>query len=147
MLAAITRIHKELKNWVPHLLTIIVPRQPSRGQIIMTNFQQQGCRVAVRSKGHQLSRNIDVYVADTLGSFLDNMQIKNRRYLDILSTLSIKALYCLMQLLCLILVLASPTRFSINLDCFRNFQKETLLHDPWGVVTVITWRPPCDLRP
>lgn len=32
----IIRIHKELKNWVPRLLTIVAPRQPSRGHTIMT---------------------------------------------------------------------------------------------------------------
>ncbi|KAG0607962.1 hypothetical protein M758_8G066900 [Ceratodon purpureus] len=64
---AIIRIHKELKNWVPRLLTIVAPRQPSRGHAIMTRFRQQGFGVAVRSEGHQISSNIDVYMVDTLG--------------------------------------------------------------------------------
>lgn len=64
---AIIRIHKELNKSVSHLLTIIAPRQPSRGQHIMIKLQRQGFNVAVRSDGQRISGSTDVYLVDILG--------------------------------------------------------------------------------
>jgi len=64
---AIIRIHQNLSNWLPSLLTIIAPRHPARGHSIRTQLQQQGFDVAQRSQGDPVLTSTDVYIADTLG--------------------------------------------------------------------------------
>lgn len=59
--------HAELANSIPGLLTIIVPRHPSRGERIAKLVQARGAKVRLRSSGSGPWRDTDVYVADTVG--------------------------------------------------------------------------------
>lgn len=61
------RVHCHLAASHPGLLTIIVPRHPARGDAIAAMLTAQGLCVARRSPGEPLTRQTDVYLADTMG--------------------------------------------------------------------------------
>ena len=56
-----------LKNDFPNLLTISVPRHPTRADEIQKTFESKGLKIARRSKGEQITEDISVYLADTIG--------------------------------------------------------------------------------
>ncbi|CAI5993551.1 unnamed protein product [Closterium sp. NIES-65] len=83
---AVLRVHRNLKHRVAGLLTVIVPRDPTRGAAIgkflasqlhhppplqpgMTAEEARAkpVRVAVRSQGQAVTPDTDFYVADTIG--------------------------------------------------------------------------------
>ncbi|NKB60356.1 MAG: 3-deoxy-D-manno-octulosonic acid transferase [Alphaproteobacteria bacterium] len=59
--------HLHLRDRVPDLLTVIVPRHPSRGAKIAQEIAAQGLRVSRRGAGEPISPDDDFHVADTLG--------------------------------------------------------------------------------
>jgi 3-deoxy-D-manno-octulosonic-acid transferase len=59
--------HEILCATTPGLLTIVAPRHPERGPEIEAMFRQRGLNVSRRAAGHALSRDTDIYLADTLG--------------------------------------------------------------------------------
>ncbi len=59
--------HAELKATFPDLLTIIVPRHPTRGEEVADRLRATGLRVARRSLNQPVEPATDIYVADTLG--------------------------------------------------------------------------------
>ncbi len=65
------RVHVELKEQVPGLLTLIVPRHPERGDTITAMLRDAAGAtatvVAQRSKCEALTPDADIYVADTIG--------------------------------------------------------------------------------
>ena len=74
----ILQAHEKLCRRFPDLLTIIVPRHPERGGLVAELAVKAGFSVAQRSKGEQPDRDIQVYVADTLGElgmFFDLSQL------------------------------------------------------------------------
>ncbi len=56
-----------LKGDFQNLLMISVPRHPNRADEIQKMFEGKGLKVARRSKGEEISDNIQVYLADTIG--------------------------------------------------------------------------------
>lgn len=64
---AVASAHAALRGVRPHLLTIIVPRHPSRGGEIAERLQAQGLRVTRRSAGALPGAETEIYLADTLG--------------------------------------------------------------------------------
>lgn len=65
--SAIVAVHRALAKRHPHLLTIIAPRHPDRGQEVASIATQAGLRASRRSEGIHPDRATDVYVADTVG--------------------------------------------------------------------------------
>ena len=63
----VAEVHRALVPRFPHLLTIIVPRHPDRGNDAAEIAREAELRCALRSGGEQPDRNTDVYVADTIG--------------------------------------------------------------------------------
>lgn len=67
----VAQLHMALKNAVPELLTIIVPRHPHRGTQAVNDVQRYTKGVKRRGLGEQPvlggPRHTDLYVADTLG--------------------------------------------------------------------------------
>jgi 3-deoxy-D-manno-octulosonic-acid transferase len=59
--------HRRLRERHPNLLTIIAPRHPERGTAIRDMLAARRLTVAQRSRGEPLVREIDIYLADTLG--------------------------------------------------------------------------------
>lgn len=58
---------KRLEEKVPHLLTLIAPRHPNRGVEIQENLNNLGLKTALRSKGEPITKDTEVYIADTIG--------------------------------------------------------------------------------
>ena len=57
-----------LAQSIPHLLTIIAPRHPERGQTIAdTLHRNYNLNVALRSQQQPITPQTDVYIADTIG--------------------------------------------------------------------------------
>ncbi len=64
----IGRFLKELQQKHPHLLTLIAPRHPNRGQEIRDKLRNDyQLNVALRSAEEPITSQTDVYVADTIG--------------------------------------------------------------------------------
>lgn len=61
------RVHSEIAAKFPGLLTIIAPRHPLRAEAIGALLGAHGLRVARRARGEPLTRETDVYLADTMG--------------------------------------------------------------------------------
>jgi 3-deoxy-D-manno-octulosonic-acid transferase len=59
--------HRRLRAKCPTLLTVIAPRHPARGQGIAEIASVVGLSTALRSRDELPKRNIDIYIADTLG--------------------------------------------------------------------------------
>jgi 3-deoxy-D-manno-octulosonic-acid transferase len=57
-------LHEKVKQDVPNLITILIPRHPHRGKAIYTELQKNGFETSLRS-AHDTPKNI--YIADTLG--------------------------------------------------------------------------------
>lgn len=63
----IGKIHKELKETFPELLTLLVPRHADRGPDIVRELSKQKLTISCRSKNQILLPETDIYVADTMG--------------------------------------------------------------------------------
>lgn len=61
------RVHAKVREQVPGLLTILVPRHPDRGPAITDELNDLSLNVARRGAGQNIQPGTDVYVADTLG--------------------------------------------------------------------------------
>lgn len=60
-------IHRTLREKFPDILTFIAPRHPERGPIIAEQMRNKGLNVGLRSAGDQPQKNMDIYIADTIG--------------------------------------------------------------------------------
>ena len=63
----IAGVHAGLRDRHRGLLTIIVPRHPTRGAEITQMLRGRGLRVAQRSSGENPGPDTEIYVADTMG--------------------------------------------------------------------------------
>ena len=63
----IARVHQNLKADHPGLLTVIVPRHPTRGIEIVERLQPIDVKCAKRSSGEVVNAATDIYIADTMG--------------------------------------------------------------------------------
>lgn len=61
----ILKTHQNLKNIFPDLLTIIVPRHPTKVTEIVTLTEPN--KIAVRSQNQLIHKETEIYLADTLG--------------------------------------------------------------------------------
>ncbi|UEM05359.1 3-deoxy-D-manno-octulosonic acid transferase [Skermanella rosea] len=60
-------VHAALRDRLPGLLTVIVPRHPQRGGEVSRLLEERGLARALRSAGDLPSPGHEVYVADTVG--------------------------------------------------------------------------------
>lgn len=60
-------IYQALKTQIANLLLVIAPRHPDRFQAVKADCEQQGFKVSMRSEGHVVGANIDIYLADSMG--------------------------------------------------------------------------------
>ncbi|MGA8614675.1 MAG: 3-deoxy-D-manno-octulosonic acid transferase [Xanthobacteraceae bacterium] len=65
--AAVITAHRRLRAKIPTLLTVIAPRHPARGESIAEIGKVAGLSIALRSRGELPKRDVDVYIADTVG--------------------------------------------------------------------------------
>ena len=61
------RIHRLLATTHPALLTVILPRHPTRGPQIAADLAEMGLVVARRAAGQEVGEKTDILLADTLG--------------------------------------------------------------------------------
>jgi len=64
---AMIAAHRRLRAKHPNLLTVIAPRHPERGPSIADIAKVAVLSVGMRSRGELPKRDVDVYIADTLG--------------------------------------------------------------------------------
>jgi 3-deoxy-D-manno-octulosonic-acid transferase len=60
-------VHRALEAEAPGLLTLLVPRHPTRGAAIARELMAAGFRVARRGAGEAIEPDTQIYLADTLG--------------------------------------------------------------------------------
>jgi 3-deoxy-D-manno-octulosonic-acid transferase len=65
--SAVIAAHRRLRAKIPTLLTVIAPRHPARGESIAEIGKVAGLAVALRSRGELPKRDVDIYIADTVG--------------------------------------------------------------------------------
>jgi len=65
--SAVIAAHRRLRAKIPTLLTVIAPRHPDRGESIAEIAKVSGLKVALRSRDELPKRDVDIYVADTVG--------------------------------------------------------------------------------
>ena len=63
----IGKIHKELKLKYNNLLTILIPRHANRSGSIANELENIGLKIITRSSKQKISKNTDIYIADTYG--------------------------------------------------------------------------------
>tara|TARA_Y100000816_G_C26096538_1_gene580424 strand:+ start:1062 stop:2294 length:1233 start_codon:yes stop_codon:yes gene_type:complete len=63
----IGKLHKELKSRYKNLLTIIIPRHINRTESIINELERINLNLVTRSSGRKISKNTDIYIADTYG--------------------------------------------------------------------------------
>lgn len=63
----IAEIHKNLKQNVNNLLTIILPRHQNRGDLIRSDLENMNLNISQRSKNQDITNDTDIYLADTMG--------------------------------------------------------------------------------
>jgi 3-deoxy-D-manno-octulosonic-acid transferase len=63
----VTAAHLKMKAAWPDLLTIIVPRHPERGSLIVEQLRAANLTAQLRSEGKLPEPDTDIYVADTIG--------------------------------------------------------------------------------
>jgi len=60
-------VHKGLREKIPDLLTVIVPRHQTRGDLIKGDLSDMGLIVTQRSQKQDIDDKTDIYLADTIG--------------------------------------------------------------------------------
>jgi 3-deoxy-D-manno-octulosonic-acid transferase len=65
--AAAGNVHRVLKERIPGLLTIIVPRHPERGDAVADMLTARGLKVVRRTSGDPLTPETDIFLGDTIG--------------------------------------------------------------------------------
>ena len=63
----IGKIHKELKLKYNNLLTILIPRHANRSSSIANELENIDLKIITRSSKQKISKNTDIYIADTYG--------------------------------------------------------------------------------
>ncbi|AIL65810.1 3-deoxy-D-manno-octulosonic-acid transferase [Rickettsiales bacterium Ac37b] len=63
----IANVHLKLKALYPGMLTIIIPRHPSRAEFIKEMLSAKELNVVVRTNNDEIKDNTDIYLVDTLG--------------------------------------------------------------------------------
>ncbi|MEL7429808.1 MAG: lipid IV(A) 3-deoxy-D-manno-octulosonic acid transferase [Pseudomonadota bacterium] len=64
---SVGKIHTHLKQRIPDLLTLIVPRHPDRAPGLIALLRENGLQVAQRSQNEPVTAKTDIYMGDTMG--------------------------------------------------------------------------------
>lgn len=60
-------LHRSLREDIPNLLSIVVPRHPERGARLAETFEPLGLTTRRRSEKEQVDMQTDIYIADSMG--------------------------------------------------------------------------------
>ncbi|PMO91533.1 3-deoxy-D-manno-octulosonic acid transferase [Vibrio breoganii] len=64
------KAHSELKKTIPDALLVIVPRHPERFTSVLKLSSHYGLKAISRTSNQEITPEVDVYVADTMGEML-----------------------------------------------------------------------------
>ncbi len=73
----ISDLHKELKKFIPNLLTIIIPRHVHRSEIISNDLKKMKLNVVTHTSKQKISPSTDIYLVDTFGETSKFYKISN----------------------------------------------------------------------
>ncbi len=77
----ITKLHIELKKFIPNLLTVIIPRHIDRSENIINDLNKFKLNVVKHSKKQKISKKTDIYLVDTFGETKNFFKISNIAFL------------------------------------------------------------------
>ena len=66
----IAKAHIDLKNSIPNLLTVIIPRHTHRSKSIMSDLNNFGLKFVSRKTKLKINKDTDIYLVDTYGEAL-----------------------------------------------------------------------------
>ena len=64
---AMAKVHKTIKQYIPNILTVIVPRHARRSEQILEELEAMNLNVVRRSSNEAISEITDIYLGDTMG--------------------------------------------------------------------------------
>ena len=64
---AMAEVHKTVKQYIPNILTVIVPRHARRSEQITEELEEMELNVVRKSTGEAISEITDIYLGDTMG--------------------------------------------------------------------------------
>ena len=76
-----SKLHIELKKYLPDLLTIIIPRHINRSEDIINDLDKFKLNVVKHSKKQKISKKTDIYLVDTFGETKNFYNISNIAFL------------------------------------------------------------------
>ncbi len=77
----ISKLHIELKKYLPNLLTIIIPRHISRSQNIINDLDKFKLNVVKHSARKKILKKTDIYLVDTFGETKNFYNLSNIAFL------------------------------------------------------------------
>ncbi len=77
----ISKLHIELKKYLPNLLTIIIPRHINRTQNIINDLDKFKLNVVKHSTKQKILKKTDIYLVDTFGETKDFYNLSNIAFL------------------------------------------------------------------
>ena len=77
----ITRLHVELKKFLPNLITVIIPRHIDRSENIINDLNKLKINVLKHSTKQKISKKTDIYLVDTFGETRNFYNLSNITFL------------------------------------------------------------------
>ncbi len=77
----ISKLHIELKKYVPNLLTVIIPRHINRSENIINDLDKFKLNVVRHSSKQKISKKTDIYLVDTFGETKNFYNLSNIAFL------------------------------------------------------------------
>ena len=77
----ISKLHIELKKYLPNLLTVIIPRHINRSENIINDLDKFKLNVVKHSTKQKISKKTDIYLVDTFGETKNFYNLSNIAFL------------------------------------------------------------------
>jgi 3-deoxy-D-manno-octulosonic-acid transferase len=77
----ISKLHIELKKYIPNLLTVIIPRHINRSENIINDLDKFKLNVVKHSSKQKISKKTDIYLVDTFGETKNFYNLSNIAFL------------------------------------------------------------------
>ena len=77
----ISKLHIELKKYLPNLLTVIIPRHINRSENIINDLNKFKLNVVKHSTKQKISKKTDIYLVDTFGETKNFYNLSNIAFL------------------------------------------------------------------
>ncbi len=77
----ISKLHVELKKYLPNLITVIIPRHVNRSENIINDLEKFKLNVVKHSTKQKVSKKTDIYLVDTFGETKNFYNLSNIAFL------------------------------------------------------------------